>query len=74
MSPVGGGLQADDRAHQHRFAGARAADDADDFAAPHIEIEAIMDDLVAEAIDQPAHPDDDIGIIGEGGGQVAHQL
>ena len=32
------GLEADDRAHQHRLAGARAAHDAEDLAAPDVEV------------------------------------
>ena len=53
-------VEADDGAQQHRLAGARAADDADHLAAPHIEVDAVMDDLRAERIDQVAHPDDDV--------------
>ncbi len=54
------GLEPDDRAHQHRFAGARSADHAEDLAAPHVEIEAVVDDLVAERVAQPPHRDDDL--------------
>ena len=45
-----GRLQADDRAHQHRFAGARAADHAEDLAAADVEVEILVDDLLAEAV------------------------
>ena len=51
-------LKADDRAHQHRLAGARSADDAENLAAADIEVEAVMDDLVAEAVLEPADRDD----------------
>ena len=55
-SPVGR-LQADDRAHQHRLAGARSADHAEDLAAADVEVETLVDDLVAEAV--PEAPDRD---------------
>src|SRR6185295_18496812 len=45
-----GDLEADDRAHQHRLAGARAADHAENLAAFHLEVDAVMDDLLAEAV------------------------
>ena len=48
-----GRLQADDRAHQHRLAGARAADDAEDLAAADGEVEVLVDDLLAEALRRP---------------------
>ena len=53
-----GRLQADDRAHQHRLAGARAADHAEDLAAPDVEVEPVMDDLLAEAVPEAADLDD----------------
>jgi hypothetical protein len=55
-----GPLEPDYGAQQHRFAAARAADDAQHLAAPDIEIEAVVDRLRAEPRHQPAHPDDDI--------------
>ena len=54
--------QPDNRAQQHRLAGAGAADDAEHLAAPHIEVEAVMDGLAAETGHQTAHPDHDIVI------------
>jgi hypothetical protein len=51
-------LQADDRAHQHRLAGARAADDAEDLAAPDVEVEPLVNDLVAEPVGEAADLDD----------------
>src|SRR5690606_6570716 len=51
--PFVGDLQADDRAHQHRLAGAGTADDAEDFAAPHLERQVLVDHLRAEAVAQP---------------------
>ena len=57
-------LQADDRAHQHRFAGARSADHAEHLAAPDVEIEPVMDDLVAEAVLQAADADDRLVVVG----------
>ena len=53
-----GFAQADDRTHQHRLAAARAADHADDLAAPHVEVEVLMHHLFAELIAQPADFDD----------------
>ena len=41
-------VQADDRAQQHRLAGARAADHAEHLAAPHVEIELVVHHLLAE--------------------------
>ena len=55
-----GHLQADDRSHQHRFAGARSAHHAENLAAPHIEIKVVVHDLILEAVAQPLHPDDEI--------------
>ena len=52
-------VEADDGAQQHRLAGARAADHAQHFAAIDVEIEMIVQELVAEAVDQAAHLDDD---------------
>src|SRR6478672_2372324 len=45
--------QAEDRAHQHRLAAARTAD----LAGAHVEVEILVHDLLAEAVDQPAHAD-----------------
>ena len=56
-------VEADDGAQQHRFARARSADHAQHFAALHIQIEMIVDDLAAEAVHQPAHADDDIVLL-----------
>ena len=58
--PPCGRLQPDDRAQQHRLAAAGAADDAEDLAAPHVEVEAVMHGLRAEAGYQAAHPDHDV--------------
>ena len=56
-----GSPQAEDRAHQHRLARARAADHAQDLAGHHVEVQAVVDDLVAELVDQSAHADDRFG-------------
>ena len=42
-------LQPDDRAHQHRFAAARTADEPQYLAARHIEIEMIVQDMITKA-------------------------
>src|SRR3990172_7509114 len=44
----GGAVEADDRAQQNRLAAARSADDAEDLARLHVEVEAVMHDLSAE--------------------------
>src|SRR4030095_12270227 len=59
-SAIVGRLQADDRAHQDRLAGTRTADNAEDLAAPHVEVEAIVNDLIAEAVFEPPDLDDDV--------------
>src|SRR3546814_21005643 len=43
-------LQPDDRAHQHRLAGARTADHAQYLARAHVEVEMIVDHRVAELV------------------------
>ena len=50
-------LQTDDRAHQHRLAGARTADHAEDLAPPDLEIEVFVHGLRAETVDQPLDND-----------------
>src|SRR5690606_8337680 len=56
---AGGRLaEADDRAHQHRFAGTRAANHADDLATADIEIEILVHDEITELVAQPADADD----------------
>lgn len=52
-----GHAQAEDRAHQHRFAGTGAADHAQDFAAAHIQVQVFVHGLAAEAVDQATHAD-----------------
>ena len=52
-----GGLQSDDRAHQHRFAGARAADDDERFPRHDVDIKAVEHDLGAKALAQAANGD-----------------
>src|SRR3546814_2812246 len=59
-----GRLEADDRAHQHRFSGARASDHPENLAAADIEIEILMDDLFAEAVLQAATADDRFTTVG----------
>jgi hypothetical protein len=51
-------VQPDYRPQQHRLAGTRTADNAEDFAADDIEIETVVDRLGAEAVDEAAHADD----------------
>ena len=49
--------QAEDRAHQHRLAGAGAADHAQDFAAAYVQIQVFVHGLAAEPVDQATHAD-----------------
>ncbi|MNE02026.1 hypothetical protein D3C80_944870 [compost metagenome] len=56
--PALGLLQADDGVEQHRLAGARTPDHAQDLAAPHVQIEVLMDHPVAELAQQAAHLDE----------------
>src|SRR5690606_11276791 len=58
---VVGRAQADDRAHQHRLAAARAADHPEDLALAHVDVEAVVHHLGTEAVDQAAHADDGFG-------------
>ena len=51
------GQQPDDGAHQHRLAGARAADEAEDLAFEHVERRVIEHGRFAEADDEIAHAD-----------------
>src|SRR5512144_578590 len=53
----GGLVEADDRTEQHRLAAARAADDAEDLAFVHVEIEILVHDLRTELVAEPAHLD-----------------
>src|SRR5690348_15728918 len=53
-----GMIEADNGAKQHRLAGTRTADDAEHFAAAHVKVQAVMDHLLAEAIDQAADRND----------------
>src|SRR5690606_31596055 len=63
-----GDLQPDDRAHQHRFAGTRAADNAENLAPLDLEREIVVDHLRAERVAQPLDLDRIIAI--ELGGEV----
>ena len=58
-------IEADDRAQQHGLAGAGAADDTQNLAAPDIEVEAIMHRLRAKPRYQPAHPNHDIVLVSD---------
>ena len=69
-----GRAQAEDGAHQHRFAGARAANHAEDFAAADVQIQAVVHGLAAKAIDQPAHADGQVAAAGGGVFGRVHRL
>ena len=53
--PACGRLQAEDGPQQHRLAAAGAADDAEDLAATHLHVEAVVHQLAPEAVDDAAH-------------------
>ena len=46
--------EPDDAAQENRFARAGTADDTEHFASQHVEIETVMNRLVAESVDEPA--------------------
>ncbi len=61
------GHEADDGARQHGFAGARRADEAQDLAALHVEIEPVEDPRLAELHGDVADPDDGVGDLAHHG-------
>jgi hypothetical protein len=52
--------QAENRAQQHRFAGARGADETEDFAALDVERQFVEDQLVVQGNGDVAHRQHDI--------------
>ena len=69
-----GRAQAEDGAHQHRFAGARTANHAENFATAHIQVQAIVHGLAAETVDQSAQADGQSGVFNGGGLRGVHRL
>ena len=71
-----GMLQSDDRTHQHRFAGARTANDAQYLPHTDVEVELIVDDLRAKGIAQSAHLYRNVvmrvPVVGMGKGRLRH--
>src|SRR3546814_11386710 len=59
-----GRLEADDRAHQHRFSGARASHHPEHLAAAAMEIEILIDYLFAESLCPPSTADDRLTTVG----------
>src|SRR5262249_668161 len=53
-------IEADDLAQQHRFTRAGGPDNAENFAAAHIEIEAVVHGLLPKARDEAAHANGDV--------------
>ena len=51
-------VEPDDRPQQDRFPAPRPADDAKNFAAEYVEVEAVMYGFGAEPVDEAAHADD----------------
>jgi hypothetical protein len=52
--------EARDGAQKDRFAGAGPADDAEDLAAPHVEVETVVHDVVAKLVADAARLDHDV--------------
>ena len=59
--PLVGAVQAQDASQEHGLAGAGAPDHAEDFVAPHVQVEVVVNHLPAEPVDQPADRDDVFG-------------
>ena len=55
-----GDLKADDRPHQYRFAGSRPADHAQNLPAADVEVDAVVDDLLTEAVPDSPNADNDV--------------
>src|SRR5205814_1585900 len=62
--------EADDGAGQHRFAGAGRADEAEDLAAPDVEVEPVEHARLAELHGDVADPDDGVGRRLQGHGHI----
>src|SRR5690606_9151173 len=60
----GGGLQPDDRTHQHRLAGPGTPDDAQYLPRAHVEVEMVVDYRVAKLVDETAYADRDVEFLG----------
>ena len=56
-------VEPDDGAQQHRFAATRTADQSNDLAAEHVEVEMVVDDVVAELCAHPAQLEDDLSPV-----------
>ena len=56
-------VEADDGAQQHRFAGSRTAHKPDNFAAKYVEIEVVVDDVVAELGAHAAQLEHDVAAV-----------
>src|ERR1700722_18625492 len=50
-----GPAQSEDGTQQYRLAGARAADDAEHLSFEHLHVDAVVHQLLAEAVDHAAH-------------------
>jgi hypothetical protein len=66
------GDEAEDGAEQHRLAGARGADDAEDLATIGVEVEILDDVVVAEAGGEPAHRQHDLAAAIRRGHEFDH--
>ena len=63
MVPLVCSIEADDGAQQHGLAGSRPADQADNLAAKYVEIEIVVDDVVAELRAHAAQLQHDVAAV-----------
>ena len=63
MLPLACRIEADDGAQQHGLAGSRSADQADHLAAKYVEVEIVVDDVVAELGAHAAQLQHDIAAV-----------
>ena len=63
MVPLVCPIEADDGAQQHGLAGSRSADQADNLAAKYVEIEIVVDDVVAELRAHAAQLQHDVAAV-----------
>ena len=48
-------VEPDDSSQEHRFTGPGCADDAEDFATEHFEVEAVVNGLATKPVDKAMH-------------------
>ena len=63
MVPMVAPIEADDGAQQHGLAGARSADQPDHLAAKYVEVEIVVNDVVAELRAHAAQLQHDVAAV-----------